>query len=210
MQPGKQAGTQAGKKSDLNKASRNASTISDWLNNMNHSDVSDDLNQRLKQLNAQHQLEQLAEQLQKDQNNAITLESMARQFRALEKELEREHLNLAMSKLDRLNSIHIKVQKLQGNNQGEAKNSILLADLIKDLGIAKQEQLKSFAHTLKVSKTGARSGELQKLDVLLNSLINKLLANEIPSGKDIKVPDKYANLVEKYFKALSDDIDLDD
>jgi len=207
---GQKPGTQAGGNSDLNKASRNASTISDWLNNMNRSGVSEDLNQRLKQLNTQLQLEQLAEELQKDQNNSITLESMAKQFRALEKELEREHLNLAMSKLDRLNSIHTKVQKLQSNNQEEASKSILFADLIKDLDIANHKQLKSFAHSLKISKTSARSGELQKLDALLSSLINELLANEIPSGKDIKVPDRYASLVEKYFKALSDDMDLDD
>ncbi|MCL3779590.1 hypothetical protein EMN47_04215 [Prolixibacteraceae bacterium JC049] len=219
-QKGNSAGNNSGDKAGGNKpgndnsgtaiASRNAKTIADWLNQMAQNSEDKAMNERLNQLMNEVKLNKMADKLEKGQLNELQLEKLSEAFKKLEQELRREHLNLTMSKLDRLNTMQNATSRLLGAKLSEEEQEQLLQNLMKDINVSGNDELKSMSRQLRNGSGSIKNGVLQSLDSKLNDMIKDLMKDEIRSSKEIRLTNRYQKLVEKYFKALSDDIDLDE
>lgn len=162
---------------------------------------------------------------QQDRQTAERLNELAKTF-------ERERRELVATQLERLAKAEVQTQRMAQEVEREAANPTppkpnqpntaeKLGELARDYRDLKDQRLAELARQLEVQvgpqniagpgKNGPEIPEEVTRETLepaakrLRQLIDEMVEREMLLGRDSRVPERYAPLVETYFKELSDD-----
>ena len=201
--PGSESGSNPG---GTKQALRDMEMSQDWLNALSKRELPENNknSERFEKLMEQAQLDQLMEEMKdiEERPTPLELEQMARKLNVLSQLLEKEEMNLTMSKLDRLAT----AKKLALSLKSESKSSSgSPLELIEMLGMFNDYSLTEDAENMKGKGAGDLDGDIDNVVSRINELIDELLKDEVTNASDIRVPSKYKSMVEEYFKSLSDD-----
>ena len=206
--------------------------MADWLQQVqNHElDGLEHMQERIRKLETELDVASLPEDIQQiEEDRAGGEEELAERraeaavdrLQTLAEELDRERRRLTESHLERLTQAEAETRQLdEALQQPEVPVETMerLMMLTEDLEDLNDEALDRLVEELKseiripgqeqtnTPQAGGDELTLKPIAARLRDMINRIIENELLINRDSRVPARYNTLVERYYKALSDDL----